>query len=207
MGSSRRQARGRTCRPPLILGLAALTTRGRAGCPRSRGKVGKEDMGARQVESGGRADRRSVDGSRTLRRHDHFAGMKVAIAQPVPRAGTGSGQGCRWQSASEALPPESRSEPSIRIDQENFVRRRGRAGERGRRRVSEDRALLLGGRLGAGTPELQQGRSVEAPRPHEAEAPLQERGLVHLPAPGPPAAKTAQVIRASTNWPAAGNRP
>lgn len=48
--------------------------------------LGEEDVAASKVEPRGRTDRSGpVDDSRTLRRHDHIAGVKVSMAQPVPR--------------------------------------------------------------------------------------------------------------------------
>src|SRR6202050_2820945 len=51
-----------------------------------RGELAKDSVTASKVEAGGRTRRTApVDESRTIRRHDHVAGVKVAMAQPVPR--------------------------------------------------------------------------------------------------------------------------
>jgi len=51
-----------------------------------RGELAKENVTARKVEADGRTCRTPpVDESRTIRRHDHIAGVKVAMAQSVSR--------------------------------------------------------------------------------------------------------------------------
>ena len=49
-----------------------------------RGDLDQDDVAACKVEGGGRADRTGpIDESRTIRRHDHVAGVEVGMAQPV----------------------------------------------------------------------------------------------------------------------------
>ena len=84
----RRQCRLGHAGQPRVLGL-----RGRIDGARPlrivgdfRGELGQDDVAARKVEGGGRADRTGpVDESRTIGRHDHVAGVEVGMAQPVLR--------------------------------------------------------------------------------------------------------------------------
>ena len=100
---------------------AALTARGRSRIVDDfRGELGKDDVAERKVEGGGRADRTApVDESRTIRRHDHVAGVKVGMAQPVPRRqALDQGEDARGD-VLRKLPPESRNEPSIQSRRES----------------------------------------------------------------------------------------
>ena len=67
--------------------VAALIARGRSGSSTISGASSERmTWQARKVEAGGRTGRAApVDESRTFRRHDHVAGVKVAMAQPVAR--------------------------------------------------------------------------------------------------------------------------
>jgi len=124
-----------------------------------------------QVEDGSRAlPLGPVDESRTLRSHDHVAGVKVAMAQPIPRRETlKQGKDARGEVLRKQVAGGAQQGP-YQVAQGDYVRRRGRI-VNGDGEGREDRARLLG-RHGAGPQELQQGRSVEA-RQHDAEAPLQ----------------------------------
>ena len=64
---------------------AALVARGRSGLSAISGaSLGQDDMEEPKVEGGGRAHREGpVDEPWAFRRHDHVAGVKVAMAQPV----------------------------------------------------------------------------------------------------------------------------
>ena len=65
----------------------------RIGAFRGVNELGKGDVAATKVEGGSRADRSGpVDDLPTIRRHDHVAGVKVGMAQPVLRQG-----GCVWR--------------------------------------------------------------------------------------------------------------
>ena len=78
----RRQRRGGHAGQPRVLGL-----HGRIDCARPlrigdgfRGELAKDYVTASKLEAGGRTRRTSpVDESRTIRRHDHVAGVKVAF--------------------------------------------------------------------------------------------------------------------------------
>jgi hypothetical protein len=86
----RRQRRGGRAGQPRILGLHGRIERARPlRIDAFRDELAKDDVAVRKVEASARAPRSGpVDESRTLSRHDHDAGVKVAITQPVPRRGT-----------------------------------------------------------------------------------------------------------------------
>ena len=156
----------------------ALSAGGRSGSVPSGAwtRLDKGDVAARKVEGGGRADRSDpVDDFRTIRRHDHVAGVKVGMAQPVPRwQALDQGEDAGGDVLRNAVGDPGRVvEP---IAQGGYIRRRGHL-VNGYVEGCEDRAGLLGGD-GAGSQELRQGRSVEA-RQHDAEAPLQGHLVEH----------------------------
>jgi hypothetical protein len=142
-----------------------------------RGELGQDDVAGRKVEGGGRADRTDpVDESRTIRRHDHVAGVEVAMAQPVPwpqalDQGEDAG-GDVFRNSAAGEPQHVHP-----VAQKEDVRRRGRL-VNGHGEGREDRTRLPG-RHGAAARELHQGRSVETTE-HDAEAPLQGYLVEHL---------------------------
>ena len=122
----------------------------------------------RKIESGGPADRTGpVDQSRTLRRHDHVVGVKVAVAKLVARRqaldqGEDAGGDVRRNLA--AAVPQVGVHP---VAQREHVRWQRRL-VNGKAEVREDGARLPA-RHGAAPHELQQGWSVMALQ-HDAEA-------------------------------------
>ena len=84
----RRQCCGGQAGQPRVFGLHGRIDRARPLriVDEFRGELGEHDVAEPKVESGARADRSGpVDDSWTIRRHDHIAGVKVGMAQPVPR--------------------------------------------------------------------------------------------------------------------------
>ena len=67
--------------------MAALMARGRSGSSTSSGTISdrRKWLTARSRAAGARTSTDPVDEFRTIRRHDHVAGVKIAMAQPVPR--------------------------------------------------------------------------------------------------------------------------
>jgi hypothetical protein len=81
------QRRGRHTGQPRIFGLHGRIERARPlRIDAFRDELGKGEVAAPKVVGDGRADRTDpVDDSRTIRRHDHVVGVKVGMAQAVPR--------------------------------------------------------------------------------------------------------------------------
>ena len=80
-----------------------------------RGELGQQDMALRKIVGGGRAGRAEpVDQSRTLRRHDHVAGVKVGMAQHViGREVLDQREDAGDDALRKHVPPELRNQASI----------------------------------------------------------------------------------------------